>query len=129
MFLRGETYDSFLSFPHADLWDRVESVNIQQELEQLVGIESSCSSRGNEENNVFVNIDYKIYCSDPSLQKSYIWGSYTNGSGMYKRNSLIEVGRCVIALPAVAASHSVLDLQLKCLESFQNVWRARRPVP
>eukprot|EP00980_Cylindrotheca_fusiformis_P001504 scaffold346_cov116-Cylindrotheca_fusiformis.AAC.18 len=88
VFLRHETYDSFLQWPHADLWERREAVDIQAELQLSEDGTSQCA-----DGQLVVDIDYRIFCSDPSLQKSHIWGSYTNGAGLYRRSELSQVGR------------------------------------
>jgi hypothetical protein len=87
-FLRHETYDSFLQWPHADLWEQRENVNVPAELEFSKEESPQC-----DDATLVVDIDYKIFCSDPSLQKTHIWGSYTNGAGLYRRSDLMQIGR------------------------------------
>ncbi|CAJ1951479.1 unnamed protein product [Cylindrotheca closterium] len=93
VFLREETYTSFLQWPHENLWETAHSINIEHELKRMGAEEPSCDKGSSAESNMVADIDYRIYCSDPSLQKSHIWGSYTNGAGLYKRSSLKHIGR------------------------------------
>ena len=34
-----------------------------------------------------------IFCSDPGIQRESVFGSYTNGAGLYKRQHLKQIGR------------------------------------
>jgi hypothetical protein len=89
VFLRHETYESFLTFPQADIWERMEDIDIQNEV--LRSTENdSCSSLEKLEKVV---IDYRIFCADISLKGNSIWGSYTNGAGLYNRDDLMKTGR------------------------------------
>jgi hypothetical protein len=85
VFLRPETYGSFLQFPFLDIWQDVD-VDLQQLGSQSGGVD--CVAESSTE-----NIQYQIVCSDPSTSSKYIWGSYTNGAGLYKRSALMDVGR------------------------------------
>jgi hypothetical protein len=100
VFLRHETYETFLTFPHADVWERVSNVDIPKELPGG-SEEGECSTTATQttdedysvEESSIADIDYKIFCSDPGLQRDNIWGSYTNGAGLYKREHLKAIGR------------------------------------
>lgn len=89
VFLRHETYETFLTFPHADVWERREGVDIAKEL-LLDG--DSCTSTDLATDSV-TDIDYRIFCADTGLKSDNIWGSYTNGAGLYRRADLIQIGR------------------------------------
>ena len=89
VFLRHETYDSFMRFPLADTWNTRQDVDIKEEVESLVKLPESCEPH----DSLKADIDYRIFCSDPSLQLQSIWGSYTNGAGLYRRADLIDIGR------------------------------------
>uniref|UniRef100_A0A448ZAY1 Glycosyltransferase 2-like domain-containing protein n=1 Tax=Pseudo-nitzschia multistriata TaxID=183589 RepID=A0A448ZAY1_9STRA len=105
VFLRHETYDSFLTFPHADIWERRENVSLSQILAPPV-TSDRCSSnitetdlisddhnQGNDDDDGTVDIDYRIFCADVGAKAGAIWGSYTNGAGLYRRSDLQKVGR------------------------------------
>mmetsp|Transcript_34716 Transcript_34716/g.81858 ORF Transcript_34716/g.81858 Transcript_34716/m.81858 type:complete len:540 (+) Transcript_34716:272-1891(+) len=113
VFLRHETYETFLSFPHADVWERRENVNLSKMLLSSTFLDS-CSNEeigadstsdegnhindedgsGNDKNNDIVNIGYRVFCADNSITgANTVWGSYTNGAGLYRRSDLIKVGR------------------------------------
>ena len=85
VFLRPETYASFLQFPYLDIWQDVD-VDLHQLEATTDGVDCAAESKTE-------NIHYQIVCSDPSLNSKYIWGSYTNGAGLYKRSALMDVGR------------------------------------
>jgi hypothetical protein len=89
VFLRHETYESFLTFPHADIWERLEDVDISKEL-ALSGnrVTSAANISGGTS-----TIDYRIFCADTGLKSDSVWGSYTNGAGLYHRGDLMAVGR------------------------------------
>jgi hypothetical protein len=94
VFLRHETYDRFLPFPHADVWERRENVNLQKEL--ITPLESKREEQCDEDDStttVIADIDYRIYCADSAMQRDFVWGSYTNGAGLYKREHLKKIGR------------------------------------
>lgn len=98
VFLRPETYESFLKFPHADVWES-ETVNLEQQLVvKSSDDESSCSSSISTDNTDAtstdsMNVDYRIFCADTGLHGDSIWGSYTNGAGLYRRSDLQQIGR------------------------------------
>jgi hypothetical protein len=100
VFLRPETYESFLKFPHADVWES-ETVNLEQQLVVKSGNsdESSCSSVSSTDRSITtaaddsMNVDYRIFCADTGLHGDSIWGSYTNGAGLYRRSDLQQIGR------------------------------------
>jgi hypothetical protein len=89
VFLRHETYDSFMRFPLADTWNTRQDVDIKEEVETLAKLPESYEPN----DPMKADIDYRIFCSDPSLQLKSIWGSYTNGAGLYRRADLIDIGR------------------------------------
>lgn len=98
VFLRHESYESFLSFPYADVWERQVDVDLQGELESLPRSDpsttESCPNKDSSDaTNMTVNVDYRVFCADTGLGKEAIWGSYTNGAGLYNRADLMEVGR------------------------------------
>ena len=103
VFLRPETYNHFMSFPYLDVWETVE-VNIQNLLPQTPSSDvvtaddddddddgKECGANAEEREEQTIN--YQIVCSDPSTKSKYIWGSYTNGAGLYKREHLLNIGR------------------------------------
>ena len=97
VFLRHESYESFLSFPYADIWEEQSNVDLQDELERSVvegGVGSgSCSSsmvsdefdggckndQFDDDDSFIVDIDYRVFCADVGLKSEALWGSYTNG--------------------------------------------------
>lgn len=85
VFLRPETYGTFLSFPYTDIW--------QEETVDLNKLPSTNDDEGCSAEARLEEINYQIVCSDTSTMSTYIWGSYTNGAGLYKRSSLMNVGR------------------------------------
>ncbi|KAG7347251.1 trypsin-like peptidase domain containing protein [Nitzschia inconspicua] len=87
-FLRQETYESFLTFPQADIWERIPDVNIRLELPSS----GTCNSDNGDSSDI-VYIDYRTFCADTGLKSDAIWGSYTNGAGLYHRRDLIKTGR------------------------------------
>ena len=100
-FLRHETYESFLKFPHADVWERQEDVDLHQTLISSTS-SNSCSSNAistdsenneDEQDNNIADIDYRIFCADTGLSAGNVFGSYTNGAGLYHRSELIKIGR------------------------------------
>lgn len=80
VFLRPESY-GFMQFPHADLWDS-KDVDIR-------------ALPGDPKTDVeeWVHVDYQIFCSDQALRSKYLWGSHTNGAGLYNRELMMKVGR------------------------------------
>lgn len=103
VFLRHETYDSFLKFPHADAW---ETHTIESDFSKTLpqssggGIIVNHDEQGEATKShdgitgKFLEVDYRVFCADTGLQGDSIWGSYTNGAGLYRRRDLIEgVGR------------------------------------
>jgi hypothetical protein len=94
VFLRPETYESFLKFPYADVWES-ETVNLDLNLkmeQQLVKSDETCSTETTT-TSTDMNVDYRIFCADTGLQSDSIWGSYTNGAGLYRRSDLQQIGR------------------------------------
>ena len=100
-FLRHETYESFLTFPHADVWERRENVDLIENFISSTPFDSCNSNemltRGlsddTKQNNDIVDIDYRIFCADTGMKGNTVWGSYTNGAGLYRRSELIKIGR------------------------------------
>ena len=102
VFLRPESYDTFLTFPHADVWE-TQSVDLKKDLPNYndgAADTTSCeddSSSSEEpktkEQSMLIDVDYRVYCADAGLQRSSLWGSYTNGAGLYRRSDLYQVGR------------------------------------
>lgn len=89
VFLRPETYHSFLRHPFAHDWARTEV-----DLSEYVA--PSCEATDNvaDSHVKHTQVNYQIFCADNNLKSTqYIWGSYTNGAGLYKRDALAEVGR------------------------------------
>lgn len=101
-FLRHETYESFLTFPHADVWERREDVDLRRSLTASTRSDSCSSdeaytdSKSHDDTNDadIADIDYRVFCADTGLkQGNTVWGSFTNGAGLYRRSELIQVGR------------------------------------
>jgi hypothetical protein len=95
VFLRHESYETFLNFPHADVWERREQVDIQKELPSSKSNPQQCDAPDGEQRmeSTIADIDYRIFCAETGLQNQNIWGSYTNGAGLYKRADLMTIGR------------------------------------
>jgi hypothetical protein len=100
-FLRHETYESFLTFPHADVWERREGVDLRQSLTSSTS-SNSCSndstmadrkSDDDKQDDDIADIDYRIFCADTGMKGNAVWGSYTNGAGLYSRSELVKIGR------------------------------------
>lgn len=89
VFLRPEVYKSFMKFPFMDVWQET-SVDLHKlpSAKNDDDDDDDCIAESRVE-----DINYQIYCSDPSTTSEYIWGSYTNGAGLYKRSALMDVGR------------------------------------
>jgi GT2 family glycosyltransferase len=96
VFLRPETYSSFLHFPYADVWNNA-TVDLQQLMlsdKNWEHDESVCSDETKTtQTSPLEVVDYRIFCADTGLNSGAIWGSYTNGAGLYRRSSLRKVGR------------------------------------
>mmetsp|Transcript_8986 Transcript_8986/g.19406 ORF Transcript_8986/g.19406 Transcript_8986/m.19406 type:complete len:537 (-) Transcript_8986:287-1897(-) len=107
VFLRHETYDSILTFPHADVWEKRENVDLSKMLSPSISSDS-CSNKicrnksssddeketSEDDDHDIVDIDYQVFCADTAVKSgSTVWGSYTNGAGLYRRSDLIKVGR------------------------------------
>jgi hypothetical protein len=103
VFLRQESYESFLGFPLMDNWETVSNVNISKELGGMVGnvgeAHDKAQKRAADDTEdskaveLIVDIDYRIFCGDVSVQNEVLWGSYTNGAGLYRRSDLMNIGR------------------------------------
>lgn len=97
VFLRPESYGSFLKHPYAHEW-ATTTVNISDLVGPSDKDEQFCnsSSEPNCENmdGWETPVDYQIYCADNTFVSSNsVWGSYTNGAGLYSRQTLAEIGR------------------------------------
>ncbi len=97
-FLRHETYQSFLMFPHADVWEKRKNVDLRQTLDSTTSADSCSSSESTKESNKeqdvnVADIDYRVFCADTGMRGNSVWGSFTNGAGLYRRSDLIRVGR------------------------------------
>jgi len=90
VFLRPETYHSFLKEPNVHPW-QTKDVDLNTVLASDDDNESNDASC--DETNT-VSVDYQIFCAerDPTKQQ-YVWGSYTNGVGLYSREKLMKIGR------------------------------------
>jgi hypothetical protein len=87
VFLRPETYQTFMKFPFLDMWQHKNVDVFKLPSARADGDKDSCTESQLQE------VSYQIVCSDPSTTSMYIWGSYTNGSGLYRRKDLIKIGR------------------------------------
>mmetsp|Transcript_11864 Transcript_11864/g.18201 ORF Transcript_11864/g.18201 Transcript_11864/m.18201 type:complete len:498 (-) Transcript_11864:110-1603(-) len=85
VFLRPETYSSFMKFPFLDIWQEVDV--------DLMNLPSNSQENDCNSDSMVDKINYLIACADSSTNSKYIWGSYTNGAGLYRRSSLIDNGR------------------------------------
>jgi GT2 family glycosyltransferase len=88
VFLRPETYGSFLQPPFAHEWARA-TVKLDSSI-------AECSANDDDtcpDPSTLTVVDYQIYCADTSFASRYIWGSYTNGAGLYSRAALRDIGR------------------------------------
>jgi hypothetical protein len=84
VFLRPETYDTFLKPPHVGPWQQLPSSHST----------SSSSLASSVSTTLSAAVEYRVYCADVSGDSSYLWGSYTNGAALYNRSSLYHtVGR------------------------------------
>lgn len=89
VFLRPETYHSFLRHPFAHDWAQTEV-----DLSDYIAPSCDDSDASVADNHTtHTPVDYQIFCADNSFKSNYIWGSYTNGAGLYKRDALVEIGR------------------------------------
>jgi Glycosyl transferase family 2 len=80
VFLRPENY-GFMTFPFADAWDT-----------QQVDIRALPGDHDTQESEI-VDVNYQIFCADQSIRSQYLWGSHTNGAGLYNRERMMDVGR------------------------------------
>jgi len=87
VFLRPETYGAFMQFPYADVWQEA-TVDLNKLPSSNDNSDEDCNAESRLE-----EINFQVICSDTSTTGKYIWGSYTNGAGLYKRSSLMNVGR------------------------------------
>jgi hypothetical protein len=122
VFLRHETYESWLTFPHADVWERQENVDIARELPTS---DSCTSSERDDGDTDIANIDYRIFCADTSIKGETIWGSYTNGAGLYNRTDLMRVGR-MFGEPGDAFHDRYVEGNFAYLVALQNCHAALR---
>jgi hypothetical protein len=84
VFLRHESYESFLQFPLMDNWDTIENVNVAHQLESSMqhDEEETCETPTDAttddastvpKDDSTANIDYRIFCGDLSFQAEVIW--------------------------------------------------------
>lgn len=100
VFLRPETYNAFLKFPLADVWETV-TLDVESNLpkteyyeEECDNEEGECKDPAAEQRGITTTkIEYQTFCSDPGIKTGNIWGSYTNGAGLYRRSYLADIGR------------------------------------
>lgn len=94
VFLRPETYNNFLKPPFAHGWaqTRVNLSGFAAPECSANECEDECSAADTSLSSS-TTVDYQIFCADNSLSSGYIWGSYTNGAGLYSRAALAEIGR------------------------------------
>lgn len=95
VFLRHETYETFLKFPLMDDWETLPNMNI---LKTLGGINKDVEEEDDKgqvmtNGELIADIDYRIFCGDTTMQGGTIWGSFTNGAGLYRRRDLMKIGR------------------------------------
>mmetsp|Transcript_33427 Transcript_33427/g.69925 ORF Transcript_33427/g.69925 Transcript_33427/m.69925 type:complete len:512 (-) Transcript_33427:143-1678(-) len=102
-FLRHESYESFMELPHAGDWKRREDVDMLQILSPPTSSGETCSDDTmtcsddtttidpRSESDEKVNIDYRLFCATDEFTN--VWGSYTNGAGLYRRSDLMKHGR------------------------------------
>ena len=88
VFLRPETYNSFLKPPYAHAWAQTK-VDLSGFAARECDVTDACTARDVSSTTV----DYQIFCADSTLSSGYIWGSYTNGAGLYSRAALADIGR------------------------------------
>lgn len=95
VFLRHESYESFLKFPLMDNWESVSKVDIAEEVQGIAkgeGETKECTA-DDTPTEKYGSIDYRVFCGDTTFQNEIIWGSYTNGAGLYRRSDLKNIGR------------------------------------
>lgn len=82
VFLRHESYESFLPFPYMDNWEKLKSVNIVHQVESIQHKEEgtcegsasiTTTSSSASSNDFTTDIDYRIFCGDVSFQTDAIW--------------------------------------------------------
>jgi hypothetical protein len=75
VFLRHESYESFLPFPLMDNWDTIENVDVAQQVESIQHKEDeTCETPKNAATSTStIPIDYRIFCGDLSFQTENIW--------------------------------------------------------
>jgi len=102
VFLRPETYTTFLKPPFAHEWAQTQvdlSGFVQAPECNTADADAAATNiadhiEESDDNDVSsVPVNYKVFCSDNGFSSGYIWGSYTNGAGLYSRAALAEVGR------------------------------------
>ena len=94
VFLRPETYLGFLKYPYAHDWGQT-NVNLTSFAapECDASQASSSTACASTDDLSSVPVDYQIFCADNSFASGYVWGSYTNGAGLYSREALADIGR------------------------------------
>jgi GT2 family glycosyltransferase len=103
VFLRPETYGTFLQPPFVHEWVHT-TVNLDDSSSTPECIannnnnddDNACPDRSTTTTTTMTtttSLNYQIYCADVSFASRYIWGSYTNGAGLYSRTVLRDIGR------------------------------------
>jgi len=94
VFLRPETYNNFLKFPLADVWEEA-TIDVSTQLPSTIqdDDDEECDMPQPVTHSQPTTIEYQIFCSDPGFKTGNIWGSYTNGAGLYRREYLADIGR------------------------------------
>lgn len=81
VFLRHESYESFLKFPLMDNWETIENVDIARQVESIHHEEGefcepprdATQSSSTAPGDLTADIDYRIFCGDVSFQTENIW--------------------------------------------------------
>jgi len=106
-FLRSDRYNEFLTKPSIGDWTQ-KDIDISSVLKKKMRTNtcqpssdnnvceddiSEANVEGDPETNV-VTVDFQIFCGETNLSAvKEAFGSYTNGSGLYKRKHLHDIGR------------------------------------
>lgn len=94
VFLRPETYNHFLKPPFVHDWaqTQVDLSGVAADAPECDASETECSAA--DQLSSSTTVDYQIFCADTSFSTGYVWGSYTNGAGLYSRAALMnDIGR------------------------------------
>lgn len=73
VFLRPETYNSFLQFPLADVWEQatLDLTQLPSAYEDDDDYEEECHD--GDQTKMAMTVDYQVFCSDPSVLIGNIW--------------------------------------------------------